>query len=373
MSRRTTAAAVAAALVAALLLLITPFPRGFQGDPTGDARLRTEVTGVLGSGHWHHLAAARISGEEVRWAGVGADEHTVVEIGSISKTFTAALYADALERGEITASTRLGDVWPELDGDVAEVTLESIATHRSGLPRTEPAPSVVDGIAAIAAGYLHTNPYRASARELVDSLHDVEIGKRTPEYSNFGYSILGQALAEVTGRSYAALVRERITEPLGMEETSVPASGEGLSHGYTASGLPATPWALDGAAPAGGIRSTVHDLSIWLRATAAGTAPGARAAAPREDFDEDDEIGWAWFTRKAGTDAVTWHNGGTGGYRSVLGLDSDSGEGIIVLVDTATSVDAALTLLDEGAAPAGDPTSAGVAGRASARDEGASR
>ncbi|RAG60312.1 serine hydrolase, partial [Burkholderia multivorans] len=69
---------------------------------------------ALGSGHWNHLAVVRVNGNTVTEAGTGADGRTQFEIGSITKTFTAALFADAIERGEVEESTRLGEVWPEL-------------------------------------------------------------------------------------------------------------------------------------------------------------------------------------------------------------------------------------------------------------------
>ncbi len=91
----------------------------------------------------------------------------------------------------------------------------------------------------------------------------------------------------------------------------------------------------------------------------AGTAPGAAASEPREDFDETDRIGWAWMTTTNRTPNITWHNGGTGGYRSFLGFDRGSGTGIIVLSDSANSVDKAIDLISEK-----------VAGRAAERAAG---
>lgn len=351
--RRRMAALLAAAVTALVLAAITPWPRGFQGAATGDASLVAEVEQSLGSKHWHHVAAARIDGDEVTFAGTAADEHTEFEIGSITKTFTAALFADAIDRGEIEADTRLGEVWPDLDGKVAEVTLESIAMQRSGLPAQEPAPNFTAGVMSILSNYLHTDPFRGDAADIVAGLNDVEVGEPEPEYSNFGFAVLGQALAEVAGQDYTDLVRERITEPLGMEETFVPDSAEGLSHGYTASGLPAAPWTLGGSAPAGAIRSTTHDMSIWLRAVRDESAPGAEASHPRKAFDDSDRIGWAWFTTTDRSPNLTWHNGGTGGYRSFLGFDPKSEQGIIVLTDSANWVDAAADLVS---APATDRT-----------------
>ncbi|WP_231443697.1 serine hydrolase domain-containing protein [Brevibacterium zhoupengii] len=344
-TQRTWVAVLTAGIVGVLLLLITPFPRGFQGETTGDAALVSQVENALDSGHWHHVAAAKINGDDVTWGGVGADENSEFEIGSITKTVTAALYADAIERGEIDERTNLGEVWPELDGEVAEVTLASIATQRSGLPAQEPALSFGDGLATFLSRYIHTDPYRGTATDLADSLRNVDVGPQEPEYSNFAFGILGQALATVTDSSYGDLVRERITEPLGMTDTYVPRTAEGLSHGYTASGLRAAPWTLGGTAPSGAIRSTAHDMSIWLRATVDGSAPGSRAAQPREDFDESDRIGWAWFTTKDRSPNLTWHNGGTGGYRSFLGFDPKTSQGIIVLSDSAISVDDAADVI----------------------------
>lgn len=349
--RRVLIAVIAATVTAAVLAAITPWPRGFQGTPTGDAELMAELEDALGSQHWQHVAAARIDGDggrygdgTVTFAGTGADEHTEFEIGSITKTFTAALFAEAIDRGEVEADTRLGEVWPELEGNVAEVTLESIAMQRSGLPSQEPAPSFSDGMMSVLSNYIHTDPYRGDAADIVASLKDVDVGEPEPEYSNFGFAVLGQALAEAAGQDYSELVRDRLTEPLGMNETFVPESADGLSHGFTASGLPAAPWTLGGSAPAGAIRSTTHDLSIWLRSVSDGTAPGAEATEPRADF-EDDRIGWAWFTTTHDGSTITWHNGGTGGFRSYLGFDRETGDGIIVLNDSANDVDAAAMLI----------------------------
>lgn len=383
-------ALLAAALTAAVFAAITPWPRGFQGEPTGDAVLMAELEDALGSNHWQHVAAARIDGDEVTFAGTGADEHTEFEIGSITKTFTAALFADAIERGEIEADTRLGEVWPDLQGKATEVALESIAMQRSGLPPQKPWSGFAEGFSGILANYLHKDPYRGTPDDIVSSLEFVGPLEPEPEYSNYGFAVLGQALAEAAGKDHADLVSERLTEPLGMKETFVPASAEGLSHGYTASGLPAAPWTLGGSAPAGAIRSTTHDLSIWLRAVRDGTAPGAEAVGPRTDF-EDDRIGWAWFTTKTSGSSITWHNGGTGGYRSFLGFGAQSGaesepgsevgsepepeagSGIIVLSDSAIDVDAAATLIGAWSGTGSDTTTDTASGTAAPGSESAAR
>ena len=56
------------------------------------------------------------------------------EIGSLSKTLTASLLIDAIRRGEVTATTQVGDLVPELVGPARNISLEELVSHRSGLP-----------------------------------------------------------------------------------------------------------------------------------------------------------------------------------------------------------------------------------------------
>ena len=98
------------------------------GDPALAARARPLLPGAL-----DRVSIVEVDGARVTYAGFGADEHTEYEIGSLTKTFTAALLADAVERGEVTAETKLGALLPLGGAPVADVTLAELASHRSGL------------------------------------------------------------------------------------------------------------------------------------------------------------------------------------------------------------------------------------------------
>ncbi|MGH8774337.1 MAG: serine hydrolase [Jiangellaceae bacterium] len=100
----------------------------------GDDQLANRLHELLGSRH-PVAAAAVLSPAGVTVAGVGASLDADFEIGSISKGITRLLYVDALERGEIGADTTLGDLLQLGDVPAAGVTLASLSTHRSGLPR----------------------------------------------------------------------------------------------------------------------------------------------------------------------------------------------------------------------------------------------
>ena len=65
------------------------------------------------------------------------------------------------------------------------------------------------------------------------------------------------------------------------------------------------------------------------------TAPGNAATDPRTTAGEGQSIGYAWITSAD----TTWHNGGTGGFSSWVGFYRDSGRAVVVLNNTAASVD----------------------------------
>jgi serine-type D-Ala-D-Ala carboxypeptidase/endopeptidase len=147
------------------------------------------------------------------------DEHTAFEIGSVTKTMTAALLAEFIARGEVTLSDPiakllpLGTVVPSFKG--REITIADIVTHTSGLP-------------GIPAGYNPpdmNNPYAAvTERDLLGALAATGLTREPGskwEYSNFAMMVLSYALARRSGKDYETLLRERLLVPLGMNETYV--------------------------------------------------------------------------------------------------------------------------------------------------------
>jgi CubicO group peptidase (beta-lactamase class C family) len=335
--RKTLVAAVAAgALAFALVAAAMPRLPELSPEASGDASLVERVR-ASASGVRDRLSVAVVEGGDVRVAHFGSSDSTEYEIGSVTKTVTGSLLADAVERGEVTADSTLGDHLELGDSAAASVTLESLATHSSGLPRLSS--SVGQFVNAFIGNLRASDPYGASVEELVDRARDTEPGDGGFEYSNFGFALLGQALASAAGTSYGELADERVFGPLGMDDTFAPDSVDDLgpdpTTGYTASGRSSDPWTLGADAPAGSVRSTLTDMVTYVRAQLDATAPGVGATAPIADAGDDSRIGYAWIT----TDDVTWHNGATGGFTSWVGFDRSSGRAVVVLNNTAASVD----------------------------------
>ncbi len=156
-------------------------------------------------------------------------------------------------------------------------------------------------------------------------------------------------LALRAGRGYEQLVQERICRPLELDDTrvSVPATArERFAQGHNRYGRPVPHWDLPALAGAGALRSTITDLLAFLRLQLGdGDAGLARAAAlthaPRVHH-RGVAVGLGWTRLPLlGTDReLLFHNGGTGGFRSFAGFVPATHTAVVVLSNSARSVDA---------------------------------
>jgi serine-type D-Ala-D-Ala carboxypeptidase/endopeptidase len=274
------------------------------------------------------------------------------EIGSLTKVLTATLLADLHLCGEI----RLGDPLtrhldaaqlPRWAGRVP--TLEELATHRAALPNTPP-PLARRELLAV-AGLLRGDPWRGVGDDEYRRMLRAMRPRRPPggrvRYSSIGFGLLGDALARHAGMSYEALLRDRICRPLGMADTAIdPAAVRGrLLQGRSPRGAPRPPL-RDCMPAAGSVRSTAPDLLRFLRTCLrpAPDAPLGEAAAlaqpPRAKINRHLSVGLGWLILHRGKDrTIVWHNGGTWGFRSFAALVPGRQLAVVVLSNTARSID----------------------------------
>ncbi|MDA3645051.1 beta-lactamase family protein [Saccharopolyspora indica] len=315
----------------------------------GDQQLATRLGELLGPRH-PVVAAAVVTPEGMHVASRGTDLDADFEIGSIAKAVTGLLYADALTRGEIAPDTSLGELLPLGDVPAARVTLRSLSTHRSGLPRV---PKSAGPLRRTIALWRHgTNPYGEDLEQFLDQTRDVPLGTPRPRYSNLGFELLGHALARAATTTYPELVHQRIATPLELDCFYVPGTADdlrpGALNGRSRRGRPRQPWTGEGLGPAGGIRASITSMARFTAAVLDGSAPGIAALDPIAPFGAGAHIGAAWITIQVKGRPITWHNGGTGGFRSWLGLDRSARTGVAILSATAASVDRhGFTLLAE--------------------------
>lgn len=194
-------------------------------------------------------------------------ERTLYEIGSTTKVFTTTLLSLLVEQEKLKLTTPINQLGAAYQRFPDAVTLESLATHTSGLPRL---PSNL----AKSIRQDQQNPYAAYT---VDDLHeylqsyDGKPGKTagTISYSNLGVGLLGHILAEQLGQSYEEAIVQHICNPLGLSDTCITLTDEQQARfaiGYSEFGNPVKPWDLPTLSGAGALRSTASDLLTLLAA-----------------------------------------------------------------------------------------------------------
>lgn len=295
--------------------------------PTGDEAVSDSLAENAPAGA-RNLSAFTIADGEVRFGGLGSGEHTEFEIGSITKTFTAELLRNAVDRGDMSLDTTVGEIIDAGDAPIADVAMEELANHTSGLPR-------LAGFSLSDIGYLlwGGNPYAdTTVDDIFAAALDADLSDRgEEEYSNFGFALLGHLIATNQDTSYEQLLIDDIFTPLGMDETYLMTPGsvaDDAPRGVRADGRDAAPWEMEGDAPAGAIRSTAADMSRYALHLLGAGVPD-----------------YTWVTDSP--DHATWHNGGTGGYQSMLALDLENQTAAYVINDSTTRVDdLGLTLLE---------------------------
>src|SRR5699024_1497188 len=170
------------------------------------ARRRGVIVGALRRGE-SVTAAVGDSG-----SAAPLDSHTLVEIGSITKVFTALLLADGVVRGDWQLRTPVRALLPAAaevpSRDGAEVTLQHLVTHTSGLVRSPIPFGLRENVAYLRHG---TDPYGDfTGEDLLTALAAARL-RRKPgtggvKYSNFGFGVLGHALAHALGQDYGDAV-----------------------------------------------------------------------------------------------------------------------------------------------------------------------
>ncbi len=313
-------------------------------------RVQKAITQRIAAGEYPSVVVAVVDGDQSHIYTFGTladdkapDADTVYQIGSVTKTFTATLLAEAVDRGEVKLDTPVAKLLPDVtipSRDGKSITLGELAMQDSGLPRL-PTNLKPANIQDPYAGY--------DAAKLKGFLAGYKL-PRDPgakyEYSNLGFGLLGYALARHADMSYPALLEGRIFKPLDMASSNATFTTPGprWATGHDDTGKPAPPWHLDALAGASAVNSTGADMLKYLEANL-GRGHGPLLSAmrlaqkPRRAIGGDERIGLAWMTRHTGDGDVVWHNGMTGGYASFIGLTADGKRGVVILTNIARSVD----------------------------------
>ena len=271
------------------------------------------------------------------------DGKTIYEIGSVSKVFTSLLLADAMVDGRVSLVTPVQDLLPEgvtlkQRDERLPIRLWHLSTHTSGLPRLPDNMTPADP----------NNPYAEYDRKkLIEFLGSYEPRKRPLEemaYSNLGLGLLGELLAMDRDTDYESLIVDRISKPLGMNDTKITltdAEKKRLAAPHIEGGAPGFAWDLNAMAGAGALRSDVDDMLKFARAqlhppkSPLGSAIDIAWTVQQKPIAKDDfTVGLGWNIARDGS--TRWHNGQTGGFHSAVFINRKLDAAVVILTNTAT-------------------------------------
>lgn len=261
-----------AAWMAAVLLSTTAWA-GQQKPPTG-AELAKKIDEIFKE--WDRSdkpggVVAIVQGGEMVFSkgyglanvelGVANTDHTVFDIGSISKQFTATCIMLLAEQGKLDVQDPVSKYIPGIPAvEDNDITIHQLMTHTSGLR---------DYLSLVGiAGYEMFDD---------DDVMRVLNGQRTLnfepgknwDYSNTGYFLMKEIVEFISGQTLAEFAEENLFDPLGMEHTQFLDDARGIipgrAFGYIVKpdGELANGWAHIAADGAGGLWTTVQDMMRW--------------------------------------------------------------------------------------------------------------
>ncbi|MBQ3919852.1 MAG: beta-lactamase family protein [Oscillospiraceae bacterium] len=257
-------------------------------------------------------------------------KHTY-EIGSLTKTFTAAMINKAISEGRAELDDTI-DKYLDLPEGNTYPTIKELLTHTSGYKgyylETPMIGNRVKG----------RNDYCGVTRDmLLERAGKLDMNKDSYgyEYSNFGYAMLGLVLESIYDTDYTSLINEYAAE-LGLMDTHVSTQDGDLGNCWE--------WQdTDAYIPAGAVTSDIEDMLRYAELQLEDdrfavcheslcTVNGSSEQYRMMDINIDD-IGMAWVIDKK--NGIVFHNGGTGKYNCYLGIDRENGNAVVILSNMA--------------------------------------
>jgi len=302
-------------------------------------RSKSIIVGIIDANGRQIFAEGQISDNDSRLP----DENTMYEIGSITKVFTSLSLADMSLKRQLNLNDPISKFLPARVKtpvkNEKEISLISLSTHRSGMPRF---PFNVDPKDL-------NQPYRDYTTEKLyqyvstfEPQYDIDSKWR---YSNIAYGLLGNILMIISKKDFETLIVEEICKPLHMNNTVVrltAAQKSNLAVGHAETGTPVGLTDLGAIGPGGALRSNVNDLLTFTAANLGLTTSTLQSAmelshvmqAKKDGNDTFTTMGWTL----TGDGNLLFKDGGMPGYCTFLGIDKKNKTGVVVLSNSNNPV-----------------------------------
>lgn len=289
----------------------------------------------------------RSFGEIRPGSGVRPRQDSLIRIASITKLMTSEVMVKLAAEGKVKLTDPLKKYAPKGSKVPAysakqPITLLNLATHTSALPREQPNRPQKTPV--------FTWPTRADRWQWLRQAQIKTPPGARASYSNLAYDLLADALAKAGGKPYNRLLREKITAPLGMKDTTLSPTREQCARlmvGYGAGTCRDT----SAAAGSGGVYSTPQDMQRWMQQFLSSSRNQRKASAKREQtlyFQRHQLVsltgmdvagqadalglGWVYTAPKDGLPGIIQKTGGGGGFITYMAMIPEKNIGVFIVV-----------------------------------------
>ena len=321
---------------------IQPLPEITEQDPQIDGYLtglaqQGEFSGAVIAAQADHLLLRKGYGYSDRDSQVPNAPQTRFDIGSLTKAFTAAavlrLQADGKLDVQDAVCAFLEDCPPVWQG----ITLQQLLTHTSGIPDY-----------ANSALFSRIDDQDCTPAQIIPLFRDLPLDFAPGSqwrYSNSGYVLLGEVIEEVSGRPYAAYLKDTLLSPLGLQDTGLDRGANTGAVGYLDGEQQAGKMTPSSLYSAGGLYSTVDDLYRWFDGLEYGNViPGElfeQMMSPQTQTGDSAgrSYGYGWFLDGTAPPAWEAHGGNLGGFSAEI-IHRNSDDALVIVLSNQANVDA---------------------------------
>ncbi|WP_235186792.1 D-alanyl-D-alanine-carboxypeptidase/endopeptidase AmpH [Serratia sp. DD3] len=275
---------------------------------------------------------------------------SLIRIASITKLMTSEVMVKMAAEGKVKLTDPLRKYAPKgayvpAYSPSQPITLLNLASHTSGLPREQPGKKPPKTP-------VFTWPTKAQRWQWLAHAKITTPPGTHAAYSNLAYDLLADALSRAAGKPYNALLREKITTPLGMVDTTLTPTAEQCSRLMVAAVNPSTCRDTRAAAGSGGVYSTPRDMQRWMQQFLSSNVTGPRkptAASEQTMYFQRQNLvtvkgmdvpgeasalglGWVYMAPQAGLPGIIQKTGGGGGFITYMAMIPQKNIGVFVVV-----------------------------------------
>jgi CubicO group peptidase (beta-lactamase class C family) len=268
-----------------------------------------------------------------------ADENTVYQLGSVTKTFTGNILAQLIVERKISLDQPLDRFFPKTlkfpaDKNGKAITVKDIATHSAEFPRYPANLERTDGEPIL--GFSRQQLYRGIELVKIEN----PAGDRY-FYSNFGYGVLGTALENLTGKTLSELLNVRIFRPLRMKDSSLNLNdrikaNSAIPYRDDNPNQKTEPWNMGALSGAGNIFSSVNDMNLFMIEILKESELNKTQQTEYLKINETWSYGLGCFVidSKTKNTTIIHHGGDIDGYASYLILYPEYRAGLVILTNS---------------------------------------